>query len=220
MLNTFENSDRFHQRRLERQRHLENIEVFSKIIEVEDEDAVLSMADALSGFPLAKNDDPPQPATRSRKSFRTVIFCFIGFVVLLTISLFSLLGRMKLKAGSDVTETALSRNDRRKKLFSLLLDWGLTPRNRLEDITSPAAMALDWLVEEDIATENPEDIRTRFALAALYFGTQNASAGLRWTQSNHWLSPYRELILKRIFIAFPNFLSFVRSYLKFCLWHT
>jgi hypothetical protein len=64
----------------------------------------------------------------------------------------------------------------------------VTPREILKDSMSAPARALDWLVYEDMNTENVETMRTRFALATLYFETQKPSAGDSWTNDRHWLS--------------------------------
>ena len=202
MLNTFENSDRFHRRKLERERHIENMELFSKAGDIpelgnntNDETAVLSMVDALSGFPLAKTTDP-EPVPNTRKHFRKLPLFLIGLCSLLVISLLSFLGRMQTKDASSVlvdNKASEEKINRYNKLSSLINDWGLTPRSRLEDPLSHSAMALDWLANEDVLTENVEDLRTRFALASLYFGTQNVTAGLAWNKNNLWLSSFCKL---------------------------
>jgi hypothetical protein len=194
MLNTFDNADAFHKRRLERERHMANMDIFSRAVEHDDEDAVLSMVDALSGFPLAKQDEQPKVKSATKPP-RFYVLCFVVIVVLAVVSILSAWAGMIFEKNSIVPGevdpfVAKSSNARFQKLFSLVLDWGLTPRSKLEDESSPSRKALNWLVEVDTGTENAEDIRTRYALASLYFGTQNASDGFVWAKSIHWLSEF------------------------------
>jgi hypothetical protein len=198
MLNTFENAERFHQRRLERERHISNMEVFSRVIE--SEEGRLTMAEALSGFSLVKNVD--SPVTSSWRARRTRVPLYVGIALcsigIVFVSILSAWGGLKyedsLPNPNDLDPAPEIYNHRRAKIFSLVLDWGITPRYRLEDPLSAANMALKWLLEEDISTENPEDIRTRYSLATLFYGTQNASTGHHWSRSSYWLSSYRKLL--------------------------
>lgn len=74
MLNTFDNAESFHKRRLERERHMANMDIFSKVIEHNDEAAILSMVDALSGFPLAKKEEVQQVAKQGKKNFVSMVY--------------------------------------------------------------------------------------------------------------------------------------------------
>jgi hypothetical protein len=193
MINTFENAYTFHTRRLERERHLANMDIFSKVIEHDDDVAVSSMVDAIAGFPLAKSDGQQNNTTRKVAPF--FFLCFAGLVVLAVVGILSAWGGMKYEdksttQGETGSAASLDSNVRFQRFFSIVLDWGLTTRIQLEDNFSPPRKALNWLVEVDAQTTNPEDIRTRYALATLYFGTQNSSAGYVWTWSTYWLSEY------------------------------
>jgi len=171
---------------------LADMEVFSRVVESDDDAAIMSMVDALSGFPLVKTEEASESAPKMQKPMRTFFLCLAAIVALVVVSTLSAFAGMKFESDPVVPgdfETFLAPNHRREQLVSLILEWGLTSRSRLEDGSSPAASALNWLVEVDTSTDR-EDVRTRFALATLYYGTQSASAGFSWSRSNHWLSKY------------------------------
>ncbi|KAG7353058.1 RHS repeat-associated core domain containing protein [Nitzschia inconspicua] len=195
MLNTFENAETFHHRRLERERHMANMDIFSNVIQHDDEAAILSVVDALSGFPLAKKEEVTTIATKERNHFRLYTVCSATAVLLIIVSILSAWGGMNKEEKAIATELvnpSASRdlNPRFQRIFSLILDWGFTPRSQLEIETSASRKALNWLVEVDTDTFEAEDIRARYALASLYFGTQNVSDGFVWTRSMHWLSEF------------------------------
>lgn len=194
MLNTFENAETFHTRRLERERHLANIEIFSNVIEHDDDAAVLSTVDALAGLPLAKSEEQQQNNS-TRKPAPFCFLCFAGVFIFAVVSIISAWGGVKYEdkssAQREISSVAtMGPNSRFQLFYSIVLDWGLTTRSQLEDTFSPTRKALNWLVEVDTRTTSHEDIRTRYALATLYFGTQNSSAGYVWTWSTYWLSDY------------------------------
>jgi hypothetical protein len=194
MLNTFNNADTFHMRRIEPERHLASTDIVSNVIEHDDDAALSSIVDALAGLPLTKSEEQQQNNT-TRKAGSFLFPCSAGLVVLVVISILSAWGGVKYEGKSSMPREVgsgdvLDANARFHRFFSIVLDWGLSKRNQLEDKFSPTRKALDWLVEVDTRTTNPEDIRTRYALATLYFGTQNASAGYSWTSSTYWLSEY------------------------------
>jgi hypothetical protein len=195
MLNTFENSDRFHSRRLERQRHLQNMEEFSMRVGSGDRVAVTSMADAFSGDPLARIEEDIIPTKPRNRLWSKLAISLTSVSVLLVVCITSLFVGMKLNE-KDATPTESSSNSsqdyvRYEELFSSIMGWGLTPRDRLEDASSPQGMALAWLASNDFSTDNPDNLKTRFALATLFYGTQNETAGLSWTRKNYWLSNCR-----------------------------
>ena len=88
----------------------------------------------------------------------------------------------------------IKEDNRYFDLFNVILDWEVTPRSSLEDDTSPQFRALQWLAYDDTGTRNIEAVRTRYALATLYYSTHNvATEGgtLRsWHDETHWLSSY------------------------------
>jgi hypothetical protein len=188
------NSATYHSMRLERERHLANMDMFSNAITHDETAAVSSIIDTLAGVPLTKIEEQQQhDATRKATPFHSL--CFAGLVVLAVVSILSAWGVMKYEGKSTEqreigSAASLDSKARFQHLFSIVLDWGLTTRSQLEDGFSPSRKALNWLAKVDTRTTNPEDIRTRFALATLYFGTQNTSSGYAWSCSTYWLSEY------------------------------
>ena len=198
MLNTFENADRQHHRRLERQRHMRDMELLSNSLEWNiDGSRILAITDGLVGDPLERTMQPAGAQTpKLRRAYK--LLAIAGLVVFAMILFLSfVLGK---DAGEHESLIEVEKSDsttqydvtevRRKKIFSLILDWDITPRTVLEDNLSAPARAMEWLVTEDTATDQVETIRTRFVLATLYFSTQNISAGKSWSDDTHWLSTY------------------------------
>lgn len=195
MLNTFENSDRFHRRQEERQRALHGL--FSPI---DEHDTAETTRLTLDG--IIKEEEPsitlPAPLAKKLSWKKIFCTCLVSTLVVLSIAGLSLFSKMVNGhlAAPEVEGSAVPsglENIRYKRLFSLVIDWGLTPRAHLEDPSSAAYMALRWLVNEDVKTENPEELRTRFALASVYFSTQQTKDGLlgiTWSKSTRWLSSY------------------------------
>lgn len=87
-----------------------------------------------------------------------------------------------------------SDESRYNSLFNYILDWGVTRRSALEEEGSAQWRALQWLAYTDREKRNIEAIRTRYALATLYFSSHNVetSSGvlLAWHVQTHWLSSY------------------------------
>jgi hypothetical protein len=195
MLNTFENADRHHIRQRERERHMRAMEAFSKDIEYADHSTLFSMVDALSGFPLEKAVAPietSEPKTRRRRYKYGLI---VGALVLICASFIGFLLGIDVGEEDSIPQGIVTPNDngdtlRRKKIFSLVLDWGVTSREILDDPMTAPARALDWLTYDDVVTNDAESIRTRYALATLFFGTQKPSASNLWTNDRHWLSTF------------------------------
>jgi hypothetical protein len=196
MLNTFENADRQHRRRIERQRHMRDMEILSNSLEWNDEDSrIVAIVDGLVGNPLERTMQPASAQTpKIRRAYKLLaIASLVVFAIILPLSF--VLGKnvgeheSVVEVGEDSTQHDVTEV-RQKKIFSLILDWGATPRTVLEDSLSGPARALEWLVNEDTATDQVETIRTRFVLATLYFSTQNISAGKSWSVDTHWLSTY------------------------------
>ena len=211
MLNTFENAERQHRRRLERERHMNILETitsndgtFQMPLE---SDEMLPAVDALSGtsIPLA---EPQGQVYFSEKQSRfhcmrhnRIAISAVVLVVLAILLSFSLgvdLGEREGEADANknigspqrppTTPPADDGLERYNNLFSQILDWGFTPRTVLEDVSSSPARALHWLSYGDTLTMNSnqnsmslETTRTRFTLATLYYSTQNTSF-----QGNLW----------------------------------
>lgn len=188
MLNTFENAGRQHLRRKERERHLRRMEEFAKSLDFMDDPDACAVADALSGNPLRKvSEDQMKDHGRSGMSKRAKGILALSMLVALTLIGFLLgldRGEQEYMHQHDTTDT------RRKTISSLILDWGITSPERLGDLSSPAARAMEWLVYTDLETTGAETIRTRFALATLFFATQSPAKGNKWIDDRHWLSSY------------------------------
>jgi hypothetical protein len=222
MLNTFENAERQHLRRLERERHMNVLESIGNregafVLPLEGDD-MSHAVDALAGIPLA---EPPEEnkihvseeRNRSRwwRSNRIPIIA-VGAVVLAILLAFTLgvdfgeheEGAKNMNVIND--DKKQSNSDglaRYNRFFSQILDWGLTSRETLENVSSAPARALHWISYEDrmiLADHNKniniETVRTRFALATLFYSTQNTSfmsdsfSSSSWLNKLHWLSSY------------------------------
>ena len=217
MLNTWENVERQHRRNQERQRHMQTMEMYSKGLMWDDSTLVVaSIVDELSGSPLRRMDStgssnsrltldvpPRQQAKEPKKArrFHHLITILCPIVVLFVSFVTYRMGRGAgqregLVGNGDVTLVGISHTKdqsevRRKKLLSLVLDWGVTRRDVLEDSTTAAGRAFHWLIYNDSRSVNVETIRTRFVLATLYFSTQSTSSDKpSWIVDRHWLSPY------------------------------
>ena len=199
MLNTFENCQRHHLRRLERERHLKIMDTFSSGLDWTSDSALCSAVDELAGFPLERNlhePSPPEPRRRNRKykiAGITVAVCIglasLGFLAGKHAGVKESLGQVESPRPQEA-QTLATNEARRMRLLSLILDWNVTSRGTLEVNSSAPARALDWLVSKDNPNENVQTIRTQFALATLFFSTQSESVGKSWTKDSHWLSSY------------------------------
>lgn len=196
MLNTFENIDRHNLRRRERERHLKEMEAFAKGLEFGNESASFAYTGTLSGLPLEESLDfslssqPAQPKWGHRTCFAGI--CGLTTLIFLVFFLGVDFGEQAkspepMSSRSNVTETV---NSMHAVISSLILSWGVTTYERLGEIDSPPAQAFDWLIlHEDIDITDAATIRTRFALATLYFATGNTGAEKGWDTDTHWLSP-------------------------------
>lgn len=171
---------------------MRDMEIFSKHLDCSDESALFSMVDDLnlSGLPLAKTAAHMAP----KKYHFSKYILFFGALAILAFSLICFVFGIEVGEYENApTGEALTEEDqlyrRKMSMFSMVLSWGRTPREILEDPASAPARALDWLIHDAQNPENDETMtRTRFALAALYFGTQNKSNGNSWVDDRYWLS--------------------------------
>jgi Leucine-rich repeat (LRR) protein len=200
MLNTFDNAERQHFRRQQRDHHLQAIDTIDfahpLFLCLEESNLILA-ADALVGVPLARQ--PPQPlrpadlgSSRRRRGKRTAMLV-LGTVLATVLGLlfaFDLGGGENLEAPVTTTKDAGPGIARYNRLFSLILDWEVTPKSVLEENTSFAGQALQWLAYEDLTSENVETIRSRYSLATLYFSTTGNASTPSWNVTSHWLSSY------------------------------
>ena len=204
MLTTFENSQRLHQRREERERHLRAMKMYSKGLHEPGESALTEIVDALSGNPLEKkprdSEEPEVHAAIPRCKYANLKLALLGTVGALLVAMTTFwLGvgvgqrdtvRKDIEPVGPVAADYHHR-DRRNVISSLILDWGITKQDTLEDTNSAQYRAFNWLVREDSASMKAETIRTRYALASLYFSTQNVNdSSSSWTNDRHWLSSY------------------------------
>jgi Leucine-rich repeat (LRR) protein len=204
MLNTFENAEKQHLRRLDRERHLQVINSLASGSALADTDDLHPTVDALIGAPLATAQVPLSDESKSKQSSafgsrrRTkrpaIVFACLVLVVVLTATLLLRDGldegnsptRGNPDQGSNPGNTNGQDRSKYNNLFSMILDWQVTPRSVLEETTSAANRALQWLAFDDrLASVDRGTIRARYALATLYYST-NAS----WKTKSHWMSSY------------------------------
>ena len=198
------------------------MELYSNGLMWEDSTLVVSsIVDELSGHPLRKTPSSPgssgssssdgrltldvsphQLAQEQKKARR--LHHFITFLCSLAVIFVSAVTyRLGRGAGQregliggttsiGTTHTKDRAVARRKKLLSLVLDWGVTKRDIIGDDASAPGRAFQWLVYNDSHSVNAETIRTRYALATLYFSTQSNSTNddPTWIVASHWLSSY------------------------------
>lgn len=94
-----------------------------------------------------------------------------------------------LNSNDQSASSTLDRSSvRYKRIFSLLLDWQVSPKADLQDGSSTAFRALEWLVSDPVELSDVEAIRTRFSLAVLYFSMHENN--MKWKNEQHWLSAY------------------------------
>jgi len=195
MLSTFENAQRQHLRRKERERHLQRIcqmEEFAISYEFGDPPS-LALADAFSGCPLQKLPEPSAPRASWLKSRSTWLLCTILLVFLILTGFLAGVdwGKHEERAAGHGTYSDLNIDTtalRHDAIIALIMEWGLTSWERLQDESSPAFLAMQWLVYTDVESVASSLIRTRFVLACLYFATHNPTLGNTWTSDDGWLS--------------------------------
>ena len=217
MLNTFENSERLHARRIDRARHMHILETIDDIDgtflpPIDNTNDKLSVVDALAGLPLAQ--PPPGEGyaeDRPRRRFEwcrnnkyailgtavAIIFILAAFVVGFDTGEEEEAQKLQDTDKQEVDRSPFREDkslERYNDLFSQILDWNLTPRAVLEDVASAQGRALNWLAYEDILTVNShlagisvETIRTRYSLATLFFSTQKTSFVSDSIGTSSWL---------------------------------
>ena len=196
MLHTFENSQRHHQRQKERARHLYTIERLGLTEEYDPMDLsnvnLAPVVDSLSGKPLARMrgslqaDEP----VRQRGFRRGPVYVSL-ITILISLGIF--VSRFSPRGSRNVIPVVDSDSSKLyTKLYSLVLDWGVTPRDTLEDPESPQSKALNWLAFVDAAVVNngenfdSEIWRTRYALGSFYYATSGENS--LWKNEANWLS--------------------------------
>lgn len=189
MLNTFQNAERHHFRRTEREQHLKAIEAIianpGNIVE-EMENLTPAVADSLVGEPLTPITEYHHTSPRRRNIAGILVVASAAIVVLLAASI----GRFSSNVPNKVAEKSIPYGDgslrRYDHLFNMILDWEVTLRSVLEDPASSPHQALVWLSNEDtLETSNVETIRSRYALATFYYSNKAS-----WVSDTHWMTSY------------------------------
>jgi hypothetical protein len=185
MLNTFENYRRHTLRRNELEQHLRRIEALS--IYREDESALCSIVDNISGMPLRKNESVI-PRFKSRK------LAFVSLLGLtLSVAAFVLglsLGSRGFSSRDDKSDKAGALKVQYDDIIALILGWDVTSLERLQDGDSAPARAVQWILAGDTNVTNPEILQERYALAVIYFETQASIDEGSWTTDENWLSSH------------------------------
>lgn len=185
MKTTFQNAEKQRLRRQELDHHLQVIASATTFADADLFNPDLpSLADDLTGQPLTKST--PQSLTHGRcRRARAVKFIVIAIccavVICVLISMFASNGGDRSPSMMEVDAPTA----RYRRLFSLILDMQITPRHDLEVKSTPQARALEWLAYKD-KSDHFEDVRTRFALATLFFSTQTTTS--TWRVKDNWLS--------------------------------
>lgn len=206
MLNTFENRNAFHRRQEERHRAFEVIDAFCQAGLQDNDDGIESTARlSLDGFIKDGNNNDFINGSHLRSDRRmryryhkratigtilTVLMLCLSAVMLVFVPRQRATDESSLQDGNgDDKNYDQHCDDQYEALASMIVGWGLTPRSRLNDSGSSSRRALDWLVQDGYTTENSEDLlRTRFALACLYFSTQVIHEARGWKVERNWLS--------------------------------
>lgn len=194
----FETSDRTprHQRRSQRLRTIANTShnsVFRSIDEVDD--ALAYEVDALGGQPLRRMQVSSGlqggETTRRRWVWISFVSAVLLVAILITVSLSVPKSTATLPFTSNATnnstepETTLERYHR---LFSVILGFNVTDRNRLEDENDAAAKALYWMSITKFAPDDIVTLKTRYSLATLYFSTHGKGSASNWIRESNWMT--------------------------------
>jgi hypothetical protein len=197
MPQTFDNTDRLHVRRRERDPHAARKERTAGTVSVEDQ---LLEDDANFGA-FASSDENDVHESLQQKTFGQS--CIDGFTAYRIFWLFICLTVLLIAASGCVLahefneKLSVNRNDgnagsKYDLLHSAILEWGFTSREALDDSDSPQGRALRWLNDDGKETENLEFARTRFSLATIYFSTNyvqhDSGASSAWYQQSGWMS--------------------------------
>ena len=197
-MDTFSNHARRDARRREREQHMARMEeLVSSDVTLWDDDEPIATAigEARMRHEAETHGGPCKTALEriGRRSCITVL-CLISVIVAVASFTVGLDGGERDDGHAYIRDPEISDEARYESLFNAILDWNVTPRSALEDEGSPQWHALQWLAYEDTDTKNIEAVRTRYALATLYYSThdvETASGTLRsWHDQTHWLSSY------------------------------
>ena len=193
MLTTFQNSDKQIHRQMERERNMQIIHDalnLAPVSNIEEASIGAAAVDSLAGESFeqfASTHSLSSGEDDCKKKTIHPLFWALSLVVLVITA--SILISRKQKASSVYDprkDPALI--DRYNRLHHQILEWKVTNATVLDATDSPSAKALDWLAYEDIQTSDNDNIRTRFALATIYFSTFSDASS--WHTSTFWLSDY------------------------------
>lgn len=198
-MDTFGNHARRDARRREREQHIARMEeLVSSELTIWDDDEPICIAPSIGEARMRQAEATHGNAwtrvlNRVPRRFCVMMLCFIPVIAIAAGFTFG----KKVGEGDGHpynNDLEIKEDNRYFDLFNVILDWEVTPRSSLEDDTSPQFRALQWLAYDDTGTRNIEAVRTRYALATLYYSTHNvATEGgtLRsWHDETHWLSSY------------------------------
>ena len=190
-MDTFGNHARRDARRREREEHIARMEelVSSELTLWDDDEPIAkTMAEArLRQEKISMLDRIPRRPC-------LVLLCLVSVIAIATGFVVGLDFKERDNGPTNTGAIEISDETRYKTLYNAILDWKVTSRSDLEKDGSAQWRALQWLAYEDTETKNIEAVRTRYALATLYYSTHDvvtASGTLRsWHDQTHWLSSY------------------------------
>ena len=191
MVDTFDNVARRDARRQRREHYIARMEELScPQLDLWDDEPI---ARAIGEARLREERHVVVASNRIlTRQFCGALFCLIA--VAATITGFSLGLHIGERDQNVITNAPDISDVHYNLLFNTILDWGVTPQNVLEEEGSAQWHALQWLSYKDWETRNIEAVRTRYALATLYFSTHDVDttmgAPLSWNVQTHWLSSY------------------------------
>ena len=211
MLDTFQNAERQHLRRKERERYMQAIHappatdrdhlstsIFESLATCHSAD-LIPIVDVLSGEPLKTQVEDVKDRKQAyafNRYLRRKSLCCVGVPLLIVFIVVVLL----VSGVTNKNQVPDSVNPRKSKLFSLIVDMGVSS-DRLNDGETPASHALDWLVTDSVDLKDYEAVRTRFALATLYFSTTSKKP---WNSAQYWLSEYPVCLWEGVTCIHPD----------------
>jgi len=204
MLNTFENADTQHRRRLERERHLQMMDqaTTANVAEEEEEEAGPGVVgEGFSGSLVVGQEGEANFknvncfSRLKTKKVAILVAATVLLAVVISMILSSQSSHYENTNGPPIfDESSPSNKDgdsdqevKYHKIYSMILEWNVTPHEVLEESNTAANRALQWLAYEDEfdSWNEPEVYRGRYALAVLYFSNKAS-----WISDIHWMSAY------------------------------
>jgi hypothetical protein len=202
MLNTFANADVQLERRLDRERHMARMEELASEYVWDENEINLAPVGRppVDSYPRQGLISAVWQQCLRRRYFLAASLCLLALAAtVLGFCLGIKAGEGKVSTLGTTTFSELTPEQRQHRryehLLSIIIDFGVTSHETLKDNTTAQARALEWIAFQDTQTlVQAEVLRTRYALATLFFSTQSveSSYGERahWYQQTHWLSSY------------------------------